>query len=555
MHTIQQELETMLRDAARRCRDAGLPAELPAELETLAGQVNKPCVVAVVGRVKAGKSTFVNALLGADLAKVGTTETTATINYFSYGEPQDPARPVRCHWRGGGYEDQDRAFLDSLQGNDEATLRRAEGISHLEYFVPAPLLQQVTLVDTPGTGAVVDEHQQRTAEYLRLESQLRDRHDQETQQHAARADAVIYLIGEVARTDDRSLIEAFGQQTSGQSRALNAVGVLAKIDKHPAILERRQALAEKIAAQLTESLNTVVPVSAGIERALADLTANDQARLRRWIELLRKVPPEKLDKLLADEGMFWDVVCPLSDAERQELYDGVIPWAVFTAIARIAADPQAGAPAVARELSEIAGFARLREVLDRHFFRRSRFLVCHRILSDARRLLDDIRYIHEPATRRQNREDRARFERFIALARRSPGDSVARELETYAAAQLARRPGDFTSLINSLDRHFSRLYHQLDEHNADFAALEVLEKHRELFNSDELEELRPLLGLYGLEHEQRVASERLNEDAIAERQMIWRQRAWSAPHPARREVAERAETRYGLILSELMGSA
>lgn len=69
-----------------------------------------------MGRVKAGKSTFINALLGVgeDLATVGTTETTATINYFRYGNPADPERPVRCYWRGGGYEDCSASFLHQL---------------------------------------------------------------------------------------------------------------------------------------------------------------------------------------------------------------------------------------------------------------------------------------------------------------------------------------------------------------------------------------------------------------------------------------------------------
>src|SRR5215216_4747816 len=102
-------------------------------MERLAKQVHQPCVVAVVGRVKVGKSTFVNALLRQDLAKVGTTETTATINYFTYGKP-DPDRPVRCHWGSGKITDETQGFLDSLQGNDLETLRRADGIDHLEYF-------------------------------------------------------------------------------------------------------------------------------------------------------------------------------------------------------------------------------------------------------------------------------------------------------------------------------------------------------------------------------------------------------------------------------------
>ena len=118
------------------------------------GAGRRPCTVAVVGQVKVGKSTFVNALLGGDHAKVGSTETTATINYFSHVSPEsyDPERPVRCYWRGGGFSDKSRAFLDGLQGNDLETLQRADGIERRQYRLPNALLEQITLVDTPGTG-------------------------------------------------------------------------------------------------------------------------------------------------------------------------------------------------------------------------------------------------------------------------------------------------------------------------------------------------------------------------------------------------------------------
>src|SRR5438128_12582752 len=119
------DLVPLLERGAARLREARLPGEIAARLEQLAGRVEQPCVLAVVGRMKAGKSTFINALLGQDVAKVGVTETTATINRFCYGTPADPQRPVRCHWRGGRYEDVSRDFLDSLQGNDVESLRRA----------------------------------------------------------------------------------------------------------------------------------------------------------------------------------------------------------------------------------------------------------------------------------------------------------------------------------------------------------------------------------------------------------------------------------------------
>src|SRR6266699_7267874 len=123
MDDIQKSIVTLLQKSAERLREAKLPEELAAQLEQCATQVYQPCVVAVVGQVKAGKSTFINAFLGEDLAKVGTTE----------------------------------------------TLRRADGIDHLEYYLLNHYLEQATLVDTPGMGAVIEEHQNRTAEFIHLE--------------------------------------------------------------------------------------------------------------------------------------------------------------------------------------------------------------------------------------------------------------------------------------------------------------------------------------------------------------------------------------------------
>src|SRR5437660_9162047 len=99
MDDIQKSIVRVLRTAAERLRAERLPEELINQLERLATQVDQPCVVAVVGLVKAGKSTFVNALLGADLATVGTVETTATINHFRHGQPA-----IYCIWRGGQKE-------------------------------------------------------------------------------------------------------------------------------------------------------------------------------------------------------------------------------------------------------------------------------------------------------------------------------------------------------------------------------------------------------------------------------------------------------------------
>ena len=43
-------------------------------LKSLQEELKAPCVLAVAGKVKAGKSFLVNALLGVDIAMTGTTQ-------------------------------------------------------------------------------------------------------------------------------------------------------------------------------------------------------------------------------------------------------------------------------------------------------------------------------------------------------------------------------------------------------------------------------------------------------------------------------------------------
>lgn len=554
-NTQKEQLVKLLEQGARRLREARLPGELAADLERLAGQVNTPCVLAVVGRVKAGKSTFVNALLGETVAQMGTRETTATINHFSYGTPADPDRPVRCRLRSGVDEYVSVEFLKSLQGTDVESLRRADNIEYLEYLLPNPYLRDVTLVDTPGTGAVVDEHQNRTGEFLKLHNQLRDRHARETQEIGGRADAVIYLVGQVARATDQGLLEEFSQATGGRSRALNAVGVMAKIDLQPEILARRTALAAKMSEQLKDCLNTVVPVSAGIHRALGRLRAGGHAELTRWTTTLRRIPAKRLAKLLADDQLYREEYddCPVTVPERERLL-GELDWGVFTTIARLAADPALSEHAVVGQLDEIAGFGPLQKVLERHLFRRARFLRCYRIANDARKIVNDIRYRHLPEFRKQDRADKDRRKRFLDFVRSAGGDpAVARELEGFVSQTCgtAAHADRLEATLQELDRRLATLFHELEEYNADFAALEELDNSRHLFSPAEVEELRSLLGLHGVELDKRLPDGRATVAHAGERQQAWAEVSLVARDPVRARVADRAQARYGLILYEL----
>ena len=77
---------------------------------------------------------------------------------------------------------------------------------------------------------------------------------------------------------------------------------------------------------------------------------------------------------------------------------------------------------------------------------------------------------------------------------------MAKELVEFVALQCgtAARAEKLELTVKDLDRKFGYLYHQMEEYNSDFEALEKLNECTGLFSTAELDELRPLLGLYGM---------------------------------------------------------
>jgi hypothetical protein len=176
-------------------------------------------------------------------------------------------------------------------------------------------------------------------------------------------------------------------------------------------------------------------------------------------------------------------------------------------------------------------------------------------LGDARTLVNAVRYRHLPEFRRRDREDVARRDRFLAFVRSAAGDpAVARELEDFLSLQCgtAGRAARVEAVLRELDRQLGGLFHEMDEYNADFEALEQVERHPQAYSPAELDELRCLLGLYGVETEKRLPPGRASLGYVGERQQAWNEARWRARDPARQQVAERAVACYGLILHELL---
>lgn len=90
-------------------------------------------MLVVSGEFNSGKSSILNALLGAELLKEGVTPTTDRINLITYGE---------------------QAKLEP-QGPDLTLI-----------YLPHALLKDLRMVDTPGTNAILEHHQVLTERFL-----------------------------------------------------------------------------------------------------------------------------------------------------------------------------------------------------------------------------------------------------------------------------------------------------------------------------------------------------------------------------------------------------
>jgi small GTP-binding protein len=102
-------------------------------LDDAAEQLTSLFLLVVVGEFNSGKSAFLNALVGARIMPEGVTPTTSVINLLQYGETQD-----------------------------ETML--PDGI--IARTFPADFLDEITLVDTPGTNAIVREHEALTQRFV-----------------------------------------------------------------------------------------------------------------------------------------------------------------------------------------------------------------------------------------------------------------------------------------------------------------------------------------------------------------------------------------------------
>ncbi|WP_100403602.1 dynamin family protein [Bacillus sp. FJAT-42315] len=193
--------------------------------------------IVVVGEFSAGKSTFLNALMGEKLLPSFTSETTATINYLKHLKKSPNGRQLEVRYKdtnrqveyGDATEVDIKRFVSTA--SDKNVAREIESVT---LYLDSPLLDKgVMLVDSPGLNGI------------------RKGHAEVTERQIERSHACIYMFT-AAQPGSQTDFEILAQLT----KKFNTIFlVLNQIDK----IKKSEEAVEEVIERLVESYSTYFP--------------------------------------------------------------------------------------------------------------------------------------------------------------------------------------------------------------------------------------------------------------------------------------------------------
>jgi hypothetical protein len=314
--------------------------------------------VAIIGQMRVGKSTLLNALIGRDLAPTGVTETTATINWFRYGTG-DICANFRIHWNDGSTEDRPLDQVSQWVGDQQNTTQTRT----LDFFTDSDFLKIANIVDTPGTRSVLEHHEETTQGFLA------EKLEAETLRYGGRADAVIYAINPVARETDRDLLQLFGERTRPPgASAYNSIAVVQKWEHlEPDPLLEVAKKCDRLRIQLQGRVAEVIPTSGLLARLAVQTPTETWEQLAM---LANRSTPEAIRYLLRADSYFIEerTGAALDRGIRIQLCRQ-IEWPALRFVLKFAQVRQIkDAQSLQQAILEASGIKQLKSVLQTRFF-------------------------------------------------------------------------------------------------------------------------------------------------------------------------------------------
>jgi hypothetical protein len=367
--------ERLVGPVLRLCDDgvASLPpGPIADRLREVRQRLDGPLRVAVAGRLKAGKSTLVNALVRERIAPTDVGECTKVVTWFQYGFPERVTVEPRV---GEPWELPlgERFALPDELGAETSSIERVVVSLSIE------ALRAMTIIDTPGLASNTALAADATRELFAIDGASR--------RGVGQADAILYLFDHQVGSEDLEVLAAI-ERTGGGMRAsaINCLGVLTKTDLlgPPAEVEVRAAeLARRHGATLKSAVSGVVPVVGLVAEAVESgaFTQRDATTLRS----LAALGPDVQERLLLSVERFRALDVPTPAAERERLLYQLGLFGIGVGLETVAAGRSSSAD-LTDELRRRSGIGPLRDAVEATFGRYADALQADRAMLALERL-------------------------------------------------------------------------------------------------------------------------------------------------------------------------
>ena len=358
-----------------------------ARADAIRRRLHGPLRIAITGRVKAGKSTLVNAMVGERLAPTDTGELTRIVSWYRYS----PSYSVQGHTADGKV-----IALPFRKGDAAVEIDPGPGaqdLERLEIGWPSSKLSTATLIDTPGLGSLDPGISSRTRSLLALDDP-----------GPSQVDAVVYLMRH-AHAEDANFLEGFRDAGLPFCSPVNTIAILSRADEigggRPESMESAARIAARYARdeRIRSLAGTVLAVAGLLAETGTTLEESEFSAIRQVASLGAGVD----DLLLSVDRFRNPEANPLSAEWRERLLSRLGLYGLRYAVRLVHHGEVSSAQELATRLQGRSGLFELRELLASNFTSRSHQLVARSALIELRALARDLRASGQAAAGRLER--------------------------------------------------------------------------------------------------------------------------------------------------------
>ncbi len=267
------------------------------KIDEIIYNLNTPLSIAVMGEFKAGKSTFINALIGKEIAPMGVTPTTATLNFFKYGEKNK----IKIIKSDQSYEELEIQMLSKYVDERVLNKETIDEISYIEILFAWDKLKEINIIDTPGLNAGIKRHEDITQEFIK------------------KSDIVIWLfdVEQAGKSSEKKVLDKIKLLSKDLIAVVNGIDKVDNIDEVVEVIDY-------LKGSLGEYFEQIVGISA--KKALQSKILNDEKLylesgfkdLEKYLQenIYSKVTKIKMDSLLKNIDKIFNELAKFIEIER-----------------------------------------------------------------------------------------------------------------------------------------------------------------------------------------------------------------------------------------------